>query len=76
MIKYKPGTLKVYQMFGKEMVLTSYDSEEWSYEWIRYQGVTPIILKLSHTNDPDNITDSFDFVDFPVPVRLEFEYES
>ncbi len=62
----KPGLLRV-ALPGEEF--RDFDAEEWSYEWRLRGDVTVLLLK--HDGAPE-ASSTFDFVEFPAPVSVEF----
>lgn len=67
----KDGVYIVRQVCGRDVIRTDYDASEWDYRWLKYDGVS--FLRMEHTRDPD-ATDSMDFVEYSLPVSLEFQY--
>jgi len=49
-----------------------FDAEEWSYDWFTRNGVG--FLRMEHDGDP-GATDSCDFIEFSMPVSIEFQSE-
>ena len=67
----KEGVLRVIQLANMqepEEFVRDFDATEWSFEWMNRGGVD--ILRVMHDNT-DDYSDSFEFVEFSAPVRVE-----
>ena len=69
----KEGVLRIVQLAGNSKTPESFvrdlDASEWSYEFCNRGGVD--ILRVMHDNTDDE-ADSYEFMEFSFPVRVEF----
>ena len=66
------GFYRVTTFSRKKPVARDFDAEEWSHEWLKRNEVA--VLRLLHDSEP-GAKDSFDFVEFSVPISIEFVRE-
>ena len=68
----KKGKLKVLQIRHEQFLRRDFDAEEWGYRWVKYGDIE--VLRLEHDYDQE-ATDSFDFIEYSLPVSIEYEYD-